>query len=147
MKRVLTLVVLIAGLFLLMPRVGFSQNNYHENSKGGRKKESSNQTSSAVSKRRGLFKRNRSAGNADAFASNRSSGGGGFFYKIFHRNGGKNSQNASLRKTKPGKVQNHEQAGLFRRIASPKKASNEKFQKRQRKERTKNRSRGSSFDK
>ena len=147
MKRVLTLAIFITGLFLLMPDIGFSQGNYHENTKGGRKKESGNQTSSAVSKRRGLFKRNRSAGNADAFASNRASGGGGFFHKLFHGSGGKNSQNASLRKTRPGKVQNREQAGLFRRIVSPKKAGNESFQKRQRKERAKNRSRGSSFDK
>ncbi len=149
MRRILRLVVFIAGLFLLMPHISFSQGNYHENTKGGRKKENNNQTSNAVSKRRGLFKRNKSAGNADAFASNRASGGGGFFHKLFHKSGGggHETRNASLRKTKPGKVQDREQRGLFRRIVSPKKSGNEKFQKRQRKERAKNRSRGGSFDK
>jgi hypothetical protein len=145
MKKVLTSVVFIAGLFLLMPHISFSQGNYHENTSGGRKKENSNQT---VSKRRGgLFKRNKSAGNADAFASNRASGGGGLFHKLFHGSGSSAPKNASLRKTRPGKVQDREQAGLFRRILSPKKAGNESFLKRQRKERAKNRSRGSSFDK
>ncbi len=147
MRKVLTTIVFIAGLFLLMPHISFSQGNYHENTSGGRKKESSNQT--GVSKRRsgGLFKRNKSAGNADAFASNRASGKQGFFHKIFHRSGGggHETRNASLRKTRPGKVQDREQRGLFRRILSPKKAGNEKFLKRQKKDRAKNRSRGSSF--
>jgi hypothetical protein len=146
MRKVLTLVVFIAGLFLLMPYISFSQSNFHENTKGGRKKENSNQTSNVVSKRGGLFKRNKSAGNADAFATNRATGGGGFFYKLFH-GAGSGPKNASLRKTRPGRVQDREQVGLFRRIVSPKKAGNESFLKRQRKERTKNRSRGSSFDK
>ena len=145
MRKVLTTVVFIAGLFLLMPHISFSQGNYHENTSGGRKKENSNQTSKAVSKRHGLFKRNRSAGNADAFASNRASGGGGFFHKLFHGSGSSTPKNASLRKTKPGKVQDREQRGLFRRIVSPKKAGNEKFLKRQKKDRAKNRSRGGSF--
>jgi hypothetical protein len=149
MKRVVILAVFVGALFMLMPHISFSQGNYHENSKGGRKKENSNQTSGTLSKRRGLFKRNKSAGNADAFAANRASGGGGFFYKLFHGGGGggRETKNASLRKTKPGKVQDREQAGLFRRIVSPKKAGKEGFLKRQRKERAKNRSRGSSFDK
>jgi hypothetical protein len=148
MRKGLTSLIFLVGLFLLLPRISFSQGNYHENTSGGRKKESSNQTS-GVSKRRsgGLFKRNRSAGNADAFASNRASGGGGFFHKLFHRSGGggHETRNASLRKTKPGKVQDREQRGLFRRIVSPKKAGNEKFLKRQKKDRAKNRSRGGAF--
>ena len=145
MRRGLTLFVCIIGLFLSIPHIGLSQSNYHENSKGGRKKENSNQTSSAVSKRGGLFKKKKSAGNADAFASHRANGGG-FFHKLFHGGSGSGApKNASLRKTKPGKVQNREQKGLFRRIVSPKKSGNEKFQKRQRKERAKNRSRGGSF--
>ncbi|MEO8761191.1 MAG: hypothetical protein ABI388_07725, partial [Bacteroidia bacterium] len=85
-------------------------------------------------------------GNADAFASNRASGGG-FFHKIFHGDGSRAPRNASLRKTKPGKVQNHEQKGLFKRNASKHKLGNEKFQSRQRKERSRNRSRGGSFSK
>jgi hypothetical protein len=144
MRRALIVVLFAVGLFLLMPCAGFSQSNFHENNKGGRKKESSNQTSNAVSKRGGLFKRQKSAGNADAFANN-STRGGGFFRKLFHGKGGSESRNASLRKTKPGKVQNREQGGLFRRIVSPKKSGNEKFQNRQRKDRAKNRSRGNSF--
>ena len=145
MRAVLKIVFFAIGLFLLMPHVSFSQSNFHENSKGGRKKESGNQTSNAVSKRGGLFKRHKSAGNADAFASNSARGGGGFFHKLFHGKGGSESRNASLRKTKPGKTQNREQRGLFKRIVSPKKSGNEKFQGRQRKERAKNRSRGNSF--
>lgn len=148
MRKVLTSVLFLAGLFLMMPHISFSQGNYHENTKGGRKKENNNQTG-GVSKRRGggLFKRNKSAGNADAFASNRATGGGGFFHKLFHRSGGggRETRNASLRKTRPGKVQDREQRGLFRRIVSPKKAGNEKFLKRQKKDRARNRSRGSSF--
>ena len=144
MKQVLRFYVFLTGLFLFFSHFTWAQGNFHENSKGGRKKENSNQTSNAVSKRGGLFKRNRSAGNADAFASNKS-GGGGFFHKLFHGNSSSSPRNASLRKTKPGAVQNREQKGLFKRIASPKKKGNEKFQSRQRKERAKNRSRGSAF--
>jgi hypothetical protein len=145
MRRALTIVLFAVGFFLLMPHVVLSQSNFHENSKGGRKKESGNQTSNAVSKRGRLFKRHKSAGNADAFASNSARGGGGFFHRLFHGKGGSESRNASLRKTKPGKTQNREQGGLFKRIVSPKKSGNEKFQGRQRKERAKNRSRGNSF--
>ena len=146
MRRALILVLFMAGFSLLLPHNGLAQGNFHENTKGGRKKENGNQTSNAVSKRGGgLFKRNKSAGNADAFANNSVRGGGGFFHKLFHGNGGGQSNNASLRKTKPGKVQNREQAGLFRRNQSSKKAGNEKYLKRQKKERSKNRSRGSSF--
>lgn len=149
MRRALTLFLFVAGLFLFMPHTGSAQGNFHENTKGGRKKESSNQTSGKVSRRGGLFKkRSKSAGNADSFASNSIRGGGGFFHKLFHGGkGGSESRNASLRKTKPGKVQNREQKGLFRRNQSARKASNEKYLNRQRKERSKNRSRGSSFSK
>lgn len=144
MRRLLTIILFFAVLALLMPYTGLSQSNFHENTKGGRKKESHNQTSGTLSKRGGLFKRNKSAGNADAFASNRASGGG-FFHKLFHGGGSHAPKNASLRKTKPGKVQNREQGKLFKRHASKHKLGNEKFQSRQRKERSKNRSRGSSF--
>jgi hypothetical protein len=144
MKRAVILFLFTAGLFLLAPHTGSAQGNFHENTKGGRKKESDNQTSSKH--HRGLFrKRDKSAGNADAFASHSIRGGGGFFHKLFHGKNSSESRNASLRKTKPGKVQNREQKGLFRRHQSSKKAGNEKYLKRQRKERSKNRSRGSSF--
>src|ERR1700761_7930732 len=115
MRRLITIFLLFAGLAVFMPSVGFGQSNYHENTKGGRKKEGRN-TSNAVSRRGGLFKRKKSAGNADAFASNRASGGG-FFHKMFHSKSSA-PRNASLRKTKPGKVQNREQKGLFKRQAS-----------------------------
>jgi hypothetical protein len=144
MRRLLTIFLFFSVIGLLLPAVGFSQSNFHENTAGGRKKESKNQTSGAVSKRGGIFKRNKSAGNADAFASHRSNGGG-FFHKMFHGSGSHAPKNASLRKTKPGKVQNREQKGLFKRNASKHKLSNEKFQSRQRKERSRNRSRGGSF--
>ncbi|HTA61970.1 MAG TPA: hypothetical protein VK835_05920 [Bacteroidia bacterium] len=143
MKRALIFVLFITGFSLLLPHTGLAQGNFHENTKGGRKKESGNQTT--TKRHHGLFKkRDKSAGNADAFASNSARGGGGFFHKLFHGKGGE-PRNASLRKTKPGKVQNHEQKGLFRRNQSPKKAGNEKYLKRQKKDRSKNRSRGSSF--
>ena len=145
MRRALILILFMAGFFLLVPNSVLAQGNFHENTKGGRKKENGNQTSNVVSKRRGLFKGNKSDGNADAFANNSIRGGGGFFHKLFHGGGGSEPKNASLRKTNPGKVQNREQAGLFRRNQSAKKAGNEKYLNRQRKERSKNRSRGSSF--
>src|SRR5246127_377328 len=140
MKRALIFIFFMAGLFLLMPHTGSAQGNFHENTKGGRKKENGNQTTTHA--KRGLFKkRSKSAGNADAFASNSVRGGGGFFHKLFHGKNSKESRNAFLSKTKPGKVQNREQKGLFRRHQSAKKAGNEKYLKRQKKERSKNRSR------
>ena len=137
-------VILVMGGFLLTPNFCLSQGNFHENTQGGRKKEVGNQNTRG---RGGLFKRHRSDGNADAFAANRSGGGSGFFYKLFHGSKRSESKNASLRKTRPGKVQDREQPGLFRRIVSPKKAGNESFLNRQRQERSKNRSRGRAFDK
>jgi len=143
MRRALILILFMTGFSLLLPHVGVAQGNFHENTKGGRKKENGNQTT--AKRHHGLFKkRDKSAGNADAFASNSVRGGGGFFHKLFHGKGSE-SRNASLRKTKPGKVQNREQGGLFRRHQSSKKAGNEKYLKRQKKERSRNRSRGSSF--
>ena len=143
MRRLITIVLFFIGVAVLTPSIGFAQKNFHENTAGGRRKEGKNQTSGTLSRRGGLFKKKRSAGNADAFASNRASGGG-FFHKIFH-GGSSAPRNASLRKTKPGKVQNREQGKLFKRNASKHKLGNEKFQSRQRKERSRNRSRGSSF--
>ncbi len=146
MRRLITIVLFFVGVAILTPSIGFAQKNFHENTKGGRKKEGKNQTSGAISRRGGLFKKKRSAGNADAFASNRASGGG-FFHKIFHGGSSSAPRNASLRKTKPGKVQNREQPHLFKRNASKHKLGNEKFQSRQRKDRSRNRSRGGSFSK
>lgn len=122
--------------------------NYHENQNpfGKKKKEKKNQ-SKALSKRGGkgggLFKKKHSAGNADAFASNRISGGRGFFYKIFHP-GGSGTKNASLRKTKPGKVQDRENSKLFKRNRTSTKKHNSGFLNKQNKERSKRRTRGNS---
>ena len=59
--------------------------NFHENQNlfGGKKKEKSNQ-SKALSKRKSLFNRKFSAGNADAFASNKLTGGKGLFAKYLN---------------------------------------------------------------
>jgi len=104
MRRLITIFLFFVGVAIFTPSIGFAQKNFHENTAGGRKKEGKNQTSGTLSRRGSIFKKKRSAGNADDFASNRASGGG-FFYKIFH--GGSSAPgNASLRKTKPGKVQN-----------------------------------------
>lgn len=120
--------------------------NYHENQNpfGRKKKEKKNQ-SKALSKRGGggLFKKKHSAGNADAFASNKISGGRGFMYKIFH-GGGSGSKNASLRKTRPGKVQDKENSRLFKRNRTNNKKRNSSFLHKQNKERSSKRKRGNS---
>ncbi len=150
MSRVL-IIVLLGGLFFLFPQDIFAQKktvkeNFRENHNpfGKRRKERKNQkgTSNTIAKRNGIFKRrSRSSGNADAFASNSISGSKGFFYKLFHPNGGQ-TRNASLRKTKPGRVQDREQSKLFHRILSRNKGRHESIQSRQRKERHRNRKRG-----
>ena len=143
MKRIVGIVLFFVTLFVITPSTSYAQKNFHENTKGGRKKEAKNQTHAL--RRGGLFKSHKSAGNADAFASHKAGGGGGFFHKLFHGSPSHAPKNASLRKTKPGKVQDREQAKLFRRHASSKKLANEKFQSRQRKERARNRTRGGTF--
>ena len=149
MVRVL-IIALLGGIFFLFPQMLLAQKkttkeNFKENHNpfGGRKKERKNQkgTSNSISKRGGIFKRSRSSGNADAFANHSMTGGKSFFYKLFHPNSG-TTRNASLRKTKPGKVQNREQPKLFHRLMSNNKARHEKIQGRQRKERHRNRKRG-----
>ena len=148
MRRIL-FIALLGCLFFVAPQDIFAQKktvkeNFKENHNpfGRRKKERKNQTSNSIAKRGGIFrnwgKRN---GNADAFASNSISGSKGFMYKIFHPNGS-SPKNASLRKTKPGRVQNREQPRLFHRLLSNNKARHEKIQGRQRKERHSNRKRG-----
>ena len=111
---------------------------------GGRKKERSNQKSSRVfSKRKGgLFKRKFSAGNADAFAANRISGRAGFLSSLFNPKRGTTTRNASLRKTRPGKVQDREQAFLFKRNRTNAKKRNSAIHSRQNKMRSTKRVRG-----
>ncbi|MBS1646288.1 MAG: hypothetical protein JST67_02985 [Bacteroidetes bacterium] len=141
MKKLFGIILFFATLLLLSPTRTYAQKNFHENTKGGRKKEAKNQVRV---QRVSIFKRKKSAGNADAFASHKA--GAGFFYRLFHSSSSTAPKNASLRKTKPGKVQDREQKRLFRRNASKTKLSNERFQSRQRKDRARNRSRGGSFN-
>ncbi len=152
MKRCLG-ILLLAGFFFLVPDISYAQkakkeSTFKENHTpfGKRKKEKKNQkgTSGKISRGGGfsLFKkRQKSGGNADAFASNSARGGRGFMYKLFHPNSGQ-TKNASLRKTKPGKVQNREQHKLFHRLFTKNKGTHERVQKTNRKERSRKRKRG-----
>ena len=115
------------------------QENFSENHSpfGRKKKEKGNQ--------HGLrlfnfsFKRAKSNGNADHFASNSAGGKHGFFTRIFKAKG---ENNASLRKTKPGSNQNKEQRSLFKRSHSKNKNDHERVSSMQKKERSKKRIRG-----
>lgn len=123
-----------------------SKENFKENHNpfGKKKKEKRNQKGTSGRIRRGgLFaKHHRSMGNANAFAKHSTlRGGGGLVYKIFHPFAG-GERNASLRKTRPGKVQNREQKKLFKRLMTTSKGRHEKIQKRQRRERQRGRRRG-----
>ena len=144
------IILFLVGLIFLVPESLFAQKraikeNFKENHTpfGRRKKEKKNQkgTSNAISKRGGIFKRKGSNGNANSFANNSISGSKGFFYRILHPNKG-TARNASLRKTKPGKVQNREQSKLFSRLFTKNKGRHEMIQSKQRKQRGRNRKRG-----
>jgi hypothetical protein len=122
---------------------GQRKEGYHENQNPfGRKKKEKRNQSKALSRRGGggLFKKKRSASNADAFANNSVRGGHGFLYKLLHPGGG--TKNASLRKTRPGKVQNHENSRLFHRHTTKNRNRNGSFLKKQNKERSSRRPRG-----
>lgn len=107
---------------------------------GGRKKERRNVKGSKVFARRGgLFKRGMSRGNADAFAANSIRGKRGIIAQIF---GTSKGHNASLRKTRPGKVQNREQRSLFKRHRTMGKNRHERILKRQNRLRSGRRTRG-----
>ena len=142
--------IIVLVLFMLsMAYTSYAQkknkgSNFHENQNlfGSKKKEKRNQ-SNALSKRGSLFKRKFSAGNADAFAGNKITGGKGFFAKLF-RPGSKNERNASLRKTRPGKIQNREQSKLFGKYQSNNKKRNSAFLHKQNKRRKMSRVRGNS---
>lgn len=146
-------ILLVAGCFLFLPEYSLAQKAKQEKAFkenhtpfGKRRKERKNQKGTAGKISRGggfsLFKkRKRSAGNADAFASNSIRGGRGFMYKLFHPNSS-SPKNASLRKTRPGKVQDREQKKLFHRIVSKNKSNHERVQSNKRKERSRKRKRG-----
>ena len=85
------------------------------------------------------FKRNKSHGNADNFASHSSGSKHGIFTRIFKSS---NDRNASLRKTKPGSEQSKEQNKLFRRSRSKNKNDHDRVNHAQSKERKKKRVRG-----
>ena len=128
-----------------MPSYGQrKRENFKENHApfGGRKKERRNQKGAKVFAKRGggMFSRKKSGGNADAFASNSMRGKKGFLSSIF--NGGGKTRNASLRKTKPGRVQNSEQRQLFNRHRTSGKNRHEKILKKQNKLRSGRRTRG-----
>jgi hypothetical protein len=152
MVRLVGILLLLGSLFLF-PEAALAQKAKQEGAFkenhtpfGKRRKERKNQKGTAGKISRGggfsLFKkRNRSAGNADAFASNSMRGGRGFMYKIFHPNSS-SPRNASLRKTRPGKVQDREQKKLFHRIVTKNKSGHERIQSNKRKERSRKRKRG-----
>jgi hypothetical protein len=118
--------------------------NFHENQNlfGSKKKEKRNQ-SKALSRRGSFFKRKFSAGNADAFVNHRVTGSKGFFAKLF-RPGSQFARNASLRKTRPGKIQNREQSKLFGKYQTNNKRKNNAFLNKQNKRRKMSRVRGNS---
>lgn len=114
--------------------------NFKENHNpfAGRRKERKNQggTSAKVfQKRKGFFVRKRSAGNADDFAANGHRSGGWFTNFMASLSLNKSQRNASLRKTKPGKVQDREQPRLFHRNASKNKLRHERIHRENRKKR------------
>ena len=139
-----TLLLLLLGFNSIYAQKKVKGSNFHENQNlfGSKKKEKSNQ-SKALSKRKSLIKRKFSAGNADAFAGNKITGRKGLIAKLF-RPGSQNSRNASLRKTRPGKIQNREQTKLFGKYKSHNKKRNNAFLSKQNKRRSMTRTRGNS---
>jgi len=147
-----TSIALLLGFFFLLPDLSHAQkankeSSFKENHTpfGKRKKEKRNQKGTAGKISRGgsfsLFKkRTKSRGNADGFASHSITGGRSFMYRVFHPNNGA-TKNASLRKTKPGKVQNREQKNLFQRLTTRNKLKHESIQSKNRKERARKRKR------
>lgn len=121
MKKLLLIFALLLGF-------GISNDFYAQ--KGGRKREHRNQRSG------GMFKRQRSAGNADKFAK----GGGrkGIFARLFK----KDRPAWVYHKTNPGKTQNREQRYLFSRFRTKGKKYRDGIVARQNIERAKRRTRG-----
>jgi hypothetical protein len=103
---------------------------------GRKKKEKGNQRKKLFTF---SFKRGKSKGNADDFASHSAGAKHGLFTRIFKGGGDKN---ASLRKTKPGTDQNKEQRALFRRSRTKNKNDHDRINHMQNKDRKKRRVRG-----
>ncbi|MGZ3899338.1 MAG: hypothetical protein ACXVNM_10170 [Bacteroidia bacterium] len=123
MKKVLLIIALLLG-------IGVSNEFYSQT--GGRKREHRNQ------KRTSMFKRSRSAGNADKFAK----GGGrkGLFARLFK----KDRPAWVYHTTNPGKTQNREQRYLFSRFRTKGKKYKDGIQAKQNAERSRRRVRGNS---
>jgi hypothetical protein len=109
---------------------GFGISNDFYAQKGGRKREHRNQRSG------GMFKRQRSAGNADNFA--KGAGRKGIFARIFK----KDNPSWVYHPTRPGKTQNREQRYLFSRYRTKGKQYREGIVARQNIERAKKRTHG-----
>jgi hypothetical protein len=124
LKKVLLIIVLFFGL-------GISNDFYAQT--GGRKREHRNQKRSGS-----IFKRQRSAGNADRFAK----GGGrkGFIARLFR----KDRPSWVYHATNPGKKQNREQRYLFSRFRTKGKKYKDGIQAKQNSERSRRRVRGNS---
>jgi hypothetical protein len=118
-------------LLIIFLLIGFGISNDYYSQSGGRRKEHRNQRRSG-----GLFKRHRSAGNADKFA--KGAGRKGFIARLFK----KDRPAWVYHTTRPGKVQNREQRFLFSRFRTKGKRYREGVLAKQNSERSRRRSRG-----
>ncbi len=146
-NKLFLFIVIILGLIVITPAFAqrtSKQEKFNENHSpfGRRKKERANMRHSLFAGKK-LFRRGKSHGNADDFASNSGHAKRGFLSRVFSRGGG-SERNASLRKTKPGNVQNREQKGLFHWARTRNKNDHQRIQRHQNKERRKSRIRGNS---
>jgi hypothetical protein len=139
-KIILLMLIMVLGYSV--PTYAQKKHKHDQRSPFGRKKKEKHNQHAHRGDRK-LFRKGRSKGNADAFASHSITGGRGFFSRIFS-GGSSGSKNASLRKTKPGKTQNREQSGLFHRNRTKNRNNHEKIHRSQRKERDQRRVRGNS---
>lgn len=122
LNKILLIIILLLG-------IGISNDFYSQT--GGRKREHRNQKRSG-----GLFKRTKSAGNADKFAK----GGGrkGFFARMFK----KDRPAWVYHPTNPGKKQSREQRYLFSRFRTKGKKYKDGLQAKQNSDRARRRVRG-----
>lgn len=124
MRKLLVILVLLAG-------IGITNEVYAQT--GGRKREHRNQRRSGS-----IFKRQRSAGNADKFA--RGAGRKSFLARLFK----KDRPAWVYHSTNPGRTQNREQRYLFSRFRTKGKRYKDGIQAKQNAERSRRRVRGNS---
>ncbi len=115
-NKLFLFIVIILGLIVITPAFAqrtSKQEKFNENHSpfGRRKKERANMRHSLFAGKK-LFRRGKSHGNADDFASNSGHAKRGFLSRVFSRGGG-SERNASLRKTTPVNFKNRKQKGLF----------------------------------